>query len=49
MDKDTIKDVINDFENEDYVDAKEKLTNAVRQDRDDYLKQKLSLKSDEEE
>ncbi len=48
MDKDVIKDVINKFEDEDYVEAKEVLITAIRAEKDAYLKDKLSLKSDKE-
>lgn len=48
MDKEVIKDVINKFEEENYVDAKEILTKEIRKDKDAYLKDKLSLKSDKE-
>jgi hypothetical protein len=48
MDKEVIKDVINKFEEENYVDAKDVLTKEIRREKDAYLKDKLSLKPDEE-
>ena len=48
MDKEVIRDVINKFEEENYVDAKDVLTKEIRREKDAYLKDKLSLKPDEE-
>jgi hypothetical protein len=49
MDKEIIKKALDDFESENYVDAKETLTTAIRQEKDAYLQTKLSLKQDDEE
>ena len=46
MDKEKIKDALDKFENDEFVDAKEILTKEIRDTKDKYLKDKLSLKND---
>jgi len=47
MDKEKIKDVLNKFEQDEYVEAREILKQEIKNDRDNYLTNKLSLKDEE--
>jgi uncharacterized protein YqgQ len=47
MDKEKIKDVLDKFENDDYVEAREILQQEINKEKDNYLKDRLSLKDDE--
>lgn len=46
MDDKEIKQAIDDFEEDDFVSAKEKLSKEIQQSRDEYLKNKLGLEND---
>ena len=47
MDREKIKDILDKFENDDYVSAKEILQKEIEKEKNDYLKGKLSLKDEE--
>lgn len=47
IDKDTIKRALDDFEDDKFTDAKEKITGEIKKARDEYLKDKLGLKGEE--
>lgn len=46
MEEKDVKEVLDDFENDNFVGAKEKLQDLVRNARDTYLKGKLGLEKD---
>jgi hypothetical protein len=48
MDKTVIKDALDKFEEDSFVDAKEILTKEIRKTKDAYIKDKLGLKGEPE-
>lgn len=46
MDDNVIKSALDDFENDSFIDAKEKLKGEISKARDEFLKQKLGLEKD---
>ena len=46
IDVDVVKQALNDFEGENFVDAKEKIAGQVKIAKNDYIKNKLGLSSD---
>lgn len=46
MEEKEIKDALDSFEKDDFVDAKEKLSKQIKQAKNDFLKAKLGLKND---
>lgn len=46
INKDAIKKALDDFENDQYVDSKEKLADEVRKKVNDYLKNKTGVEKD---
>ena len=49
VDSEKVKDALDDFENDKFSDAKEKLSDVVKNARDEFLKKTLKLKGDKEE
>ena len=43
---DVVKQALNDFEGENFVDAKEKIAGQIKIAKNDYIKNKLGLSSD---
>jgi len=46
MDREVIKDALDKFEADEFVDAKEILTKEINKTKDAYIKDKLGLKGD---
>jgi len=46
MDDERVKAALDDFENDKFADAKDKLADVVRKKRDDFLKKELKLQKD---
>ena len=46
IDMEKIKQALDHFENDEYVDSKEVLQKEIRKAKNDFLKNKLELKSD---
>ena len=49
VDDEKVKDALDDFEDEKFSDAKEKIAGEIKKARDDFLKAKLQLQKDLED
>jgi hypothetical protein len=49
MDNEKVREIINKFENDDFIGSKELLQQEIRKAKDTYLKDKLGLKGNTEE